>query len=504
MNAICLIAVFLILAICSVVKGAGKPIEIGNYHQMFIDDHLIAKTDNITRRLRPVDKHPDNPVVRADRPWERNLATAQGSVIYDDEDKVYKMWYTTNVQERGKGASYNKGKSFAYAISDDGVRWKKPELDIVRDGGRKTNMLIGPMDAEFGHMYQPYFVIKDAKASDPGRRYKMAFLSIQRNVTEHESPLYPGTRRGMGIAFSPDGLRWTKALDYASEDIIDVAHFMINPLDENEFVVYGRTLYVSPEIKSAWKDYDWYDKVYNGRAVIRTTSRDFLRWEPAKFVMGADLKDPPSSMIYSMNVFPYEGLYIGLAQRYISRLDISTVDIQLAISRDGINFERPFREPFFPLGEVGAWDRFILYNMSSPPLVHGDKLQFYYAGESHRHSPSKLKDTKHGGGIGLATILRDRFVSVEASFDGGTLTTKPLILDGAGFYVNCNVAFGKLNVRLLDASGTPIPGYETSAEGVDAIDHKLEFGKPLSALRSKPVRVEFSLYNVQLYSFYVR
>ena len=347
---------------------------------MFIDDYLIEETDNVTRRLCPVSKHPENPVVRPDRTWERNLTVPQGSVIYDEEDRIYKMWYTTNVQSRGEGKTFNKGKALAYAISEDGVHWEKPELEIVLEGGGKTNQVIAPM--EFGYLYQPYFVIKDKNEADPERRYKMAFLSIQRNVTEQATASHPGTRRGTGIAFSPDGLHWNRVKDFASDELIDISHFMVDPQHDDLFVIYGRTLRVSPEIREAWKHYDWFESVYGGRAVIRSTSRDFLHWEPAEFIMGPDLKDPPSTEIYSMNVFPYEGIYLGLVQRYLCRPDTSTIDIQLAVSRDGIHFERPFRDALFPLGEVGTWDRFQLHNMSGPPLIKGDELRFYYGGRT--------------------------------------------------------------------------------------------------------------------------
>jgi len=479
-----------------------SPIKIGHHRQLFIDDYLIAGTKNVTRRLLPVSKFSGNPIVQPDQPWERGLAVPQGSVIYDDEEGIYKMWYTTNVQSRGEGITFDKGKALAYAVSEDGIHWEKPEMDFVLEDGRKTNQVLGPM--EFGYMYQPYFVIKDYRETNPERRYKMAFLSIQRNVTANASPHHSGTRRGLGIAFSPDGLLWTKMKDFASDEIIDISHFLIDPYQENEFVIYGRTLYVSPEIQQAWGHYDWFDKAYNGRSVIRSSSRDFLNWKPAEFVLGADLKDPPGTMIYSMNVFPYEGLYLGLAQRYISHPDAGTIDIQLAISRDGVHFERPFRDALFPLGEIGSWDRFILHNMSGPPLVHGDELRFYYGGRTSRHRPNTLKDAKPGGAIGLATIKQDRFVAVEASFDGGTLTTKLLEFDGSELFINCNAAFGELRITILDAAGKPIPDYQATVEGVDSVGHPVAFDRSLKDLGNRPLQSEFSLYNAQLYSFFVQ
>lgn len=44
------------------------------------------------------------------------------------------MWYATDIQ--------SKGKRLAYAVSEDGVNWEKPELGIVMMEGLRTNLLI--------------------------------------------------------------------------------------------------------------------------------------------------------------------------------------------------------------------------------------------------------------------------------------------------------------------------------------------------------------------------
>ena len=53
-----------------VAADSEEVISIGSYRQLFIDDFLIEETVNITRRICQVSKHPQNPIVRADRPWE--------------------------------------------------------------------------------------------------------------------------------------------------------------------------------------------------------------------------------------------------------------------------------------------------------------------------------------------------------------------------------------------------------------------------------------------------
>ena len=104
----------------------------------------------------------------------------------------------------------------------------------------------------------------------------------------------------------------------------------------------------------------------------------------------------------------------------------------------------------------------------------------------------------------MATILRDRFVAVEASFDGGTLTTRPLRLDGSKFNVNCNTSFGKLGVRILGRDGNPIEGYQATIKGIDLAEHPVRFSRPLSELGKQAIRIEFTLSNAQLYSFFIQ
>ena len=481
------------LTLCLPLFSEPEPITVGQHRQLFIDDYIIESMENVSRRLNTVSKHPDNPLVLADHLWEGHMAVPQGSVIYDAEDQIYKMWYTTDIQSKGKG--------FAYAVSQDGINWDKPAMDIVLKDGEKTNLVIPSLT--MGYMYQPYCVVKDLRETNSDRRYKLAFLSIQRDLPKDESSSHPGTRRGLGISFSPDGLHWTKVRDFASDDIIDISHVLIDPNRNNQFVIYGRTLKVQPEIRKAWGHHEWFEEHYNGRSVIRSTSDNFLEWTPADFILGPDLDDPVSTMIYSMNVFPYEGIYLGLAQRYISQPGIGTIDIQLAISRDGIHFERPFREPFLPLGNIGSWDRFMIHPMSGPPIAEGDELHFYYGGRNYRHRPTSIPDEgTPTGSIGMASIIQDRFVAVEASFDGGTLTTKPFRFEGSQLYVNCNTEFGELEIEVCDTDGRPIRNFKTTLKGADDTYIPIEFSnQSLSTLGTQLVRLKFTIRNAQLFSF---
>jgi len=58
-----------------------------------------------------------------------------------------------------------------------------------------------------------------------------------------------------------------------------------------------------------------------------------------------------------------------------------------------------------------------------------------------------------GAGVGFASIKRDRFVSLTASFDGGTLVTRPLHVAGRTLRLNAKADYGSIVVEVLDAAG---------------------------------------------------
>src|SRR4051794_18798173 len=95
--------------------SASPPIEVGSRKQLFLDDHLIASTTNIVRRIHAAQKSGRNPVIRQTEAWEDPFNIVYGSVIRDGQK--YMVWYKS-------------GPGVSYAESDDGIRWIKPALDL--------------------------------------------------------------------------------------------------------------------------------------------------------------------------------------------------------------------------------------------------------------------------------------------------------------------------------------------------------------------------------------
>ncbi|MBN2270034.1 MAG: hypothetical protein JXN61_05435 [Sedimentisphaerales bacterium] len=481
------------------LAAIGQPtITVGRQKQLFLDDYLIESSTNIERRIHPAEKFDGNPVLWPCESWEPELATLYGSVIRDEGK--FRMWYKS-------------GMGVGYAESGDGIKWGKPQLDLVKVDGQKTNLLFvkrekfkGP--ESFPTFWELFGVHKDEKDPDPERRYKMGFLSIIRPYKgPRRDPFHPTDRRGLGLAGSGDGIHWKLINEYATEAICDGATHWLFDASRRKYVLYGRTKKTLPEVESAWSKYDWYEQYHSGRAVARLESVDFLNWnftEPASapVVLTADIADEPGTEIYSMMVFPYESLYIGLVQVFHARPETCYLDVQLAVSHDGLSFTRVGdRTPFIPVGPIGSWDRFNQSLANNPPILVGDKLRFYYGGRTYRHSPYKGKDTgPASGGIGFASIKPDRFVSLQASFDGGRILTKPLTFVGSDLHINAESDFGEILVEVLDLAGNTIATSKpVQDDGLDiAVDWQRGSLKSLKA----PVVLRFTLKNACLFALW--
>jgi len=493
-------ATVLVALLCATAPrspAASEPIVIDSTHQLFLDDYLIASMTRMQRTVEPVQKFGGNPVLWPSESWEPPIATVYGSVIRDGVK--FKMWYKS-------------GMGVAYAESDDGIQWSKPRLDLTLIKGAKANILFtkknkteGP--AEFPYFYELFGVHRDDRETDPSRRYKMGFLDIDWKYKGTDGdPWHKGQRRGLGVAGSPDGIHWKSIDHWATEAIVDGAtHWMFDPARQR-YMLYGRTRKALPEVVAAWSTNDWFRNSFSGRAVARVESADFLKWDftrpdTAPVALTADLKDQPGTEIYSMKVFPYQDIYIGLVQAFHATPEDDTLDVQLAVSRDGVHFTRvDGRSAFIPLGPIGSWDRFNLSLANNDPIAIGGDLRIYYGGRMYRHPPYAGPDRgPEKSGIGFATLKRDRFVALEASFDGGELLTKPVRLKGTTLHLNAKCDFGEIVVELLKENGEMLARSKPVER--DGLDIPVELASGV-VLTDGLVRLRLKIKNARLFALW--
>lgn len=494
-----------------------EPIRIDGNRQLFLDDFLIDSCDGMTRRVCPVRKSEANPVIWPEEDWEPRGYVARGSFMFDHEERLYKCWCSGVGEPRGgNGGEPSLDEAVYYFTSSDGVHWERPELDVVSIDGRHTNVVA--LGLPIGHkgrvpaMFEPFGAFKDPNDPDPARRYKMGYLYlIEKYRGPQPDPYHHSQFRGLGVAFSPDGTHWTPLPEAVSLATCDGLTHWCRDVQDERWILYGRTKHISPEMTARFGQDPAWQQSYWGRAVRRAESTDFLNWTPdeGELCLYADTEDGPYGEIYGMNVFPYEGLYIGLPQLYYNSPEDAYLEMQLAVSRDSRRFERlSDRSAFIPVGGVGAWDRFNNSNTTGPPLELGEELRFYYGGRNCRH-PGAYAGRDDGmpvtdgvSGVGFGTVKRDRFAGLEATFAGGRLRTKPLVFSGRSLHVNVAVPFGRLEAALLDHDGRTIQGSEAVVSGHDALDVRLPI-PGLSGKSGHAVRIQFTLHNGHLFSFWI-
>src|SRR5437773_519127 len=72
----------------SASKGP-NPIAIGSQKQLFVDDDIVEEMSGLKRTVGQFEKHPANPLLKVDRPWE-GQRLVEYDLIYDEEEKLFK------------------------------------------------------------------------------------------------------------------------------------------------------------------------------------------------------------------------------------------------------------------------------------------------------------------------------------------------------------------------------------------------------------------------------
>jgi len=182
------------------------------------------------------------------------------------------------------------------------------------------------------------------------------------------------------------------------------------------------------------------------------------------------------------------------------------LDVQLAVSRDGVLWTRPDRQPYVGLGTPRRRASAHIY-MAVRILRLGDELYQYYGGYDWSHTDTaRPYDISNTAGIFLVVQRLDGFISADAAYNGGSLTTPPITFTGKHLVLNIDCsALGTARVEILNSDGLPIPGY-TAADCEEIFGNHVNLaarfaGGDLSALAGKPVRLRFIMRAAKLYAF---
>ena len=137
----------------------------------------------------------------------------------------------------------------------------------------------------------------------------------------------------------------------------------------------------------------------------------------------------------------------------------------------------------------------------------GDQIYQYAAGMPVPHGHWHKYGIKHTSQISRYTQRADGFVSADAAYEGGELTTPAMVFEGRNLLINIDTgAIGDCRVEILDVNEKSIKGFGPGDCDIirGNFPNKIVSWKgksDLSALIGRPVRLRFVFRAAKLYAF---
>jgi hypothetical protein len=231
--------------------------------------------------------------------------------------------------------------------------------------------------------------------------------------------------------------------------------------------------------------------------------------------VGADLLDPPHPYLpnqrmrelYNLDANAYESLLLGFFTIYpgVPEDRPKINQVFLGFSRDGFHWHRPDRHPFIAASDrQGDWNWGNVQSAGGCCLIVGEKLYFYVSGRAG------IPGTSQSGrcSVGLATLRRDGFASMDALDSEGELVTRPVRFSGRRLFVNLDAPRGELRVEVQDEAGKAFSQFSEANCRPLRVDSTLAHvawrgSSDLSDLAGEVLRFRFILRDGRLYSFWV-
>jgi hypothetical protein len=507
---------------------------IGGRREIFWDDCILEKNEAEFRLAVPEKREI---VMVLDKPWEGSVC-CYFSAFHDGEQ--FRMYY------RGcHGADdYNDIKSYICMLtSKDGIKWERPQLDILELNGEKTNIVLyGTPDSQEKNRqidpknYHPageslqfsdnFFAFLDTNPACP-REEKFKAISVGPDPAERTPR--PGNW-GWEYAtlwgyISPDGLHWKKM---PQSPLINQGGFdSLNTVRwdhlNNEYRLYYRDFHPDPGRPSGVV-----------RDIRTCSSKDFIHWtEGVPLAYGG----APDEELYTNNIIPYyraPHILVGFPTRYVQREfeplfeqlpnlarrekcreqnrlreGTAITDGLFMTSRDGVNFRRwdePFLRPGIARGHNWVYgDGYQSWGLIETPAEdpEGPAEISFFAGEDYRSTSRTVSLRRY-------TVRLDGFAYLHAGREPKTVITKPLTFEGKTLTLNMSTgAAGFVSVEFLESDGSPIPGFSGKDRyklfGDDlALKALFWRGKTasndVSSLAGKPIKIRFTLSEARLYA----
>ncbi len=446
---------------------------------LLFDDAPILRKQGVTRELRPPARDRD-PVLVPAAPWETDRWAGDPGMSVLDLDGRLRMWYMLKCRPDGTevgrdeldlapGLEQLDAKTKAdmislrryilcYAESDDGVHWEKPDLGRIRYHGSTANNII--MAARLGGTV---FVDPTAPAEE---RLKMIFGGGPKLPHVSHAASGPETCVYHGIygASSSDGIRWRCSDGPVVPWYTDTTNAAYWDDQRKAYVAFVRWNYgmVYEDGRTLIQD------KHSRRCIGRTESADFFAFPAPRMTLA-----PPEDLWH-----PYEtgtDYYNTAALKYpfapdayflfisLFHHDTGLVDVHLASSRDGVDYE-VWPTPYVAPAAEPAFDSRCIY-VGSGCVGRGDEVWLFYRGYSYQHRAplhpaGSFATAGQPVGMGRLVLPRDRFVAQRFAAAGGELITKEVQVRAPYLYLNLDAgAGGGVRVGILDASGQAVEGF---------------------------------------------
>ena len=492
---------------------------------LLVDDHDVLYRSGTRRILHPAERHPANPLIRPERPWEGAIGWT--SIHRDARSGKYQVWYQG--YSAGVAKTHALDSVVCYAESTDGIHFTRPSLGLFEYNGIRDTNIVMIGNGGYGDRYTNSVWVDD-RDPDPAHRYKMIFYDwFPRDGRE-----YPGLQ----LAYSPDGIHWNKrqgsllletlyggvgqpppmsGTDPVFQEngrgrsrlswripmtMSDAVDLMFDPRRQI-YSVYGKMWMDGPTGGLAWK-----------HGMGRSESRNLVDWSKPELLVTPDDLDDPSVEFHTSPVFFYKDHYFALNQ-ILRKAGFMAIDIELMVSVDGLHWQRPFRQPYFiPRNpQPGAFDSGSVFT-NATPIVDGGRMRFYWGAYSGTAVEGTDDDLRSG--VGMASIPLDRFAGVrpvevsdqrmlrQAIRNQGQVTFRVLDLSAVDHItLNADAAKGSVRVELLDDAGYRLPGY-TKEDAVlmkgDSLEHAVRWTASGATLPKRRALVRVYLDNSELFA----
>lgn len=482
--------------------------DIGDRRQLFMDERFVDGMKNLDFVLgRP--ELPREHLLPADRPWEEGRAGLWASMLHDGER--FHLWYDAYAWDAQAGNIRQDTHCFCYAVSEDGVRFEKPELGLFEVAGSRANNVV--MRGVNG----PVFCDPHAPS---GRRFRALMEVHPKRGPENWEQTRGVTHQNPWMFYSPDGIHWRRPEHPFVDRWLGATQSVVWDDGIGRWVFYLRAhhprkggshrCFARVEVEAGGLD-----GTVDLPGQPAPEGRPHSLTDELPLVLDVDEQDPTGAQFYVSNVFKYPGgedVYLALPSVWYDRRQgeaSDKIEVQMLFSRDGIDWHRPDRRPVIPPGSVGSETAGQVYVIPDPVLV-GEELWVYYMGFGEDHFAANRGEPirKGSGRLSRAIWLRDRFRGVETVGGGaGELVTVPFRFRGERLCLNLDAAaVGRARVAIESADGTPISGYGLEealpiyGNGTSLVA-SWTHGTSVESLTGQPVRLRLDLRACTVFAF---